>query len=92
MQTNDHTSPDHDDHDDIEEVELAPPALPDEVAHALDDADLPGRWEYRDGVIYVGIDGSFDGSPLELSVITDRLAALTKIAEHLRAPDLGPPD
>ena len=58
--------------------------LPPEVADALDCAGLPGSWEFRDGLIYVGINEPFNGYPLELSAVTVRLDALTRLADYLK--------
>lgn len=58
--------------------------LPPEIADALDHAGLPGSWEFRDSIIYVGINEPFNGYPLELSTVTNRLDALTRLADYLK--------
>ena len=58
--------------------------LPPEVEDALDNAGLPGSWEFREGRIYIGIEGNFNGYPLELSIVTSRLDSYIRLRRYLK--------
>jgi hypothetical protein len=61
-----------------------PLTVPAEVLEALDEVNLPGSWDVNEetGEIMIGIDGSFNGYPLEESVVRQNLEGWLKIAEY----------
>lgn len=58
--------------------------VPETILEALDEVELPGSWDIDEetGEIMIGIDGNFNGYPLEESVVRQNLEGWLKIAEY----------
>lgn len=59
-----------------------PTEISEEVEEAMETVFHPGSWEDRDGEIFIGIDGNFNGYELTAGTVRDQLEAWQVLARH----------